>query len=349
MFYEVPVEIERRSPSLPGVWRQPPQPLSRRVIQAVSGRSGRTLWSHPIDPTFATPSNPALSSVANVIPGRSPAALAYVDGTKWIELDAATGKSSATSFDLDFVPVRPVQFADLDGDGHAEVLALGPGQAGNQQTLAAYAAATGRSLWTATVNARYDASNLEPIAAGWPLVVDLDGDGRTDVIVPDAGPMPPAGGFRGVSLIDGATGRTRWVRPMRPENKGDDGLLQIFDAPDIDHDGVRDLVTTSFFLGRYLTTSHNGTPPVPERIYVDALSGKDGHPLWWWFYDNATDRSVRLERPRWWGAGPMAGRCWRCRSARRRSSTTSSCQRVRLSPRSSVCGGSARPIWTATV
>ena len=89
-----------------------------------------------------------------------------------------------------------------------------------------------------------------------------------------------------------------------PENKGDDGLIQVLDAPDIDHDGVRDLVTTSFFLGRYLTTSHNGTPPVPERIYVDALSGKDGHPLWWWFYDNATDRSVRVERPRWWGRGP---------------------------------------------
>ncbi len=37
---------------------------------------------------------------------------------------------------------------------------------------------------------------------------------------------------------------------MRPENLGQDGLYQILDAPDLDHDGIRDLVTTSFFLGR---------------------------------------------------------------------------------------------------
>ncbi len=43
---------------------------------------------------------------------------------------------------------------------------------------------------------------------------------------------------------------------------------------------------------------------MPERIYVDALSGKDGHPLWWWHRDNATDRSVQVGRPRWWGRGP---------------------------------------------
>ena len=90
---------------------------------------------------------------------------------------------------------------------------------------------------------------------------------------------------------------------MRPENNGQDGLLQVLDAPDLDHDGVRDLITSSFFLGRYLTTNHNGTPPVPERIYVDALSGKDGRPLWWWHRDNATDRSVVLARLHWWGRG----------------------------------------------
>ena len=69
--------------------------------------------------------------------------------------------------------------------------------------------------------------------------------------------------------------------------------MQILDAPDLDHDGVRDLVTTSFFMGRYLTTEHNGTPPIPERVYVDALSGKDGHPLWWWHHDHPTDRRVQ--------------------------------------------------------
>ena len=122
--------------------------------------------------------------------------------------------------------------------------------------------------------------------------------------MPDSGPMPRTDGYRGVRVIDGQSGRTRWIPAAAPENQGQDGLLQILDAPDLDHDGVRDLVTSSFFLGRYLTTNHNGTPPVPERVYVDALSGKDGRPLWWWNRDNATDRSVQVGRLQWWGRGP---------------------------------------------
>ncbi len=181
---------------------------------------------------------------------------------------------------------------------------MGPGQAGNQQTLAAISLGTGRNLWVAPVTVKYqspiDQSNLPE----WPLVVDLDGDGRSELVVPDSGPMPPADGYRGVRVLDGSSGRTRWIRPMRPETRGDDGLVQVLDAPDLDHDGVRDLVTLSFFLGRYLFTNHNGTPPTPERVYVDALSGKDGRPLWWWHHDSPTDWSVQLQRLRWWGRGP---------------------------------------------
>ncbi len=91
---------------------------------------------------------------------------------------------------------------------------------------------------------------------------------------------------------------------MRPETKGADGLLQVLDAPDLDHDGIRDLVTTSFFLGRYPTSDHEGMPPVPERVYVDALSGKDGHPLWWWHGETPTDGSLIVGPLRWWGRGP---------------------------------------------
>lgn len=151
---------------------------------------------------------------------------------------------------------------------------MGAGQAANQQTLAAFSLGTGRNLWVATVNLKYQApfDTMQPV--DWPVVVDLDGDGRSELVVPDSGPMPPADGYRGVHVVDGQSGQTRWIRPMRPETKGQDGLLHILDAPDLDHDGVRDLVMISFFLGRYLTTEHNGTPPVPERLYVDAFREK---------------------------------------------------------------------------
>ena len=80
--------------------------------------------------------------------------------------------------------------------------------------------------------------------------------------------------------------------------------MQILDAPDLDHDGIRDLVATSFFLGRYVISNHEGTPPVPERVYVDALSGKDGRPLWWWHMDAPTDGNTDIWPLRWWGRGP---------------------------------------------
>jgi hypothetical protein len=307
IFYELPTEIELRSPSPAGAQGQaaPNQrALGRRVIQAISGKTGHKRWSYQIDPIFTTYSNPAWSRSATMVPGPKPAIVAYVDSAQWIGLDAATGKPRGATFELGFVPVRPVQYADLDGDGEPEVLATGPGQAANQPTLAAFSLATGRNLWMATVNLEYQPpfDAMQPV--DWPVVVDLDGDGRSELVVPDSGPMPRADGYRGVRVIDGQSGQTRWIRPMRPETKGQDGILHILDGPDLDHDGVRDLVMISFFLGRYLTTEHNGTPPVPERLYVDALSGKDGRPLWRWQHDTATDRSLQLGRLRWWGRGP---------------------------------------------
>jgi hypothetical protein len=307
VFFELPTETEQRSPSPPGAqapgFRNQPA-LARRVIQAISGRTGRKLWSEPIDRTFTTFSHPAWTRPATVVSGRKPAMVTYVDGAQWMSLDPATGKPRGNPIDLGFVPVGPVQYADLDGDGQPEIVAMGPGQAGNPQTLAAFALGTGGPLWSAPVTMKYENSLDPSTQPDWPLVVDLDGDGRSEIVVPDTGPMPPGDGYRGVRMLDGPSGRTRWVRPMRPETKGQDGLLQIRDAPDLDHDGVRDLITTSFFLGRYLLTNHNGTPPVPERSYVDALSGKDGHPLWWWNYDHPTDKSAQLWPLRWWGRGP---------------------------------------------
>jgi hypothetical protein len=310
VFIELQTEIEQRSPTPPGTevqfmpGRPARQGLSRRVIQAIGGRTGRTLWNAPIDLAFRTPSYPDWNRPAMIVPGRNPVVVAYVDGEQWIGLDGATGKPHGPPIELGVAPVRPVQYAEFDGDGKPEILTMGPGQAPGQQTLAAFSVGTKKSLWVAPIDFKNDFAIDPNRPFSWPLLVDLDGDGRSEVVVPDSGAMPLAGGYRGVRVVDGQSGNTRWVRPMRPENLGQDGLLQILDAPDLDHDGIRDLITSSFFLGRYLTTNHNGTPPIAERIYIDALSGKDGRPLWWWHRDIATDRSLQLARLRWWGRGP---------------------------------------------
>ncbi len=307
-FSETEEEIARRTGVAPG-----PNPagqqavaLQRRFIVAVSGRSGQALWSRPLDEAFATLSPPARQRPAEVVPAKGWVALAIDEGDRWVGLDAATGRPRAGPVDLGFAPVRPVQYADLDGDGDGEpeILALGPGQAAGQLTLAAFSMSSGRGLWTAPVHAKYEPLFGVMGPPEWPLVVDLDGDGRPEVAVPDSGPMPPGSGYRGLRLLDGASGQTRWSRPMRPETLGGDGLVEVLGAPDLDGDGVRDLVATSFFLGRSPTSPNEGSPPIPERAYVDALSGRDGRPLWWWNRDLPTDKVSRVLPLRWWGRGP---------------------------------------------
>ena len=53
-----------------------------------------------------------------------------------------------------------------------------------------------------------------------------------------------------MKVLDGPSGRTRWVRPMSPETAADDGPDHLLEAPDLDGDGVRDLIVVSHFDGR---------------------------------------------------------------------------------------------------
>ena len=74
--------------------------------------------------------------------------------------------------------------------------------------------------------------------------------------------------------------------------------------PDLDGDGTRDLVAISRFNGKNPSPGSSAQPDEPERIYVDAISGKSGHPLWWWSVDLPVERFTRIWKPRWWTRGP---------------------------------------------
>ena len=291
------------------------QVLYKRVAVALSGRSGLRLWARPIDQDFDTvPAEPErrLSIVAR---GRSAPLIAFLDGTQWSGLEPATGQVQAGPIDLSFVPVRPVQHGDLDGDGEAEIVALGPGSKPTLNTLHAFSIKTGRELWFANVGAAYGETTGRFIASRlgiWdetpfpecPLVEDLDGDGRSEIVVPDAAAMPPLSGYRGVRLIDGTSGATRWERPMRPETRNDDGVAHIVAAPDLDGDGTRDVIAVSRYDGPHSFSGSRAQPDEPARVYLDALSGKDGRQLWWWHVDLPMGRTTRIGAPAWWGRGP---------------------------------------------
>src|SRR5262249_23934461 len=99
---------------------------ARRMVVAVSGRSGKPLWDDLIDrkPT-ELPAEPLDHGISYTSQAKS-SFVAVIDGSKWIGLDPATGRPRGRSIDLGFAPILPIQYADLDGDGSAEILALGP-------------------------------------------------------------------------------------------------------------------------------------------------------------------------------------------------------------------------------
>ena len=302
VFSESPLEVARRLPGKkPDVHYEPD--LSRRIVLAISGRSSTRLWSHAIDPAFATMPTPLEQRPAAFVPGRKESTVAIVDGATWLGLDPATGRPRSGPIPLGFEPERPLQYADLDGDGEPEILALGPGPSPTQRTLSAFSIATGRPPWTATVNAIHEHPYDKSIRETWPLVVDLDGDGRSEVVVPDTGALDRTHRYVGVRLLDGPTGLPRWTRPMHPESKVIDGIVDVVEAPDLDRDGTRDIATTSRYAGRKPLAGSTGSIEA-QQAYVNAISGKDGRPLWWWRIELPSERSTHLASPLWWGRGP---------------------------------------------
>ncbi len=272
------------------------------ILSGISGRSGRQLWTCPSDKALADVHFEARHRPAVLVRGRRSTLIAYVHGTQWLGLDPASGRVQAGPIELGFVPVRPVQHADLDGDGEPEVIALGPGTTGTQSTLCAFSINTRHELWARTVDGGYDQSERGVPLGDFPLAVDLDGDGRSEIVVSDAGAMPPLDGYRGVRLLDGLTGTTRWRRPLRPETAAKDGLANVLAAPDLDGDGARELFAVSLFDGRDPPPTPRG--PDERRVYVDALSGRDGRLLWMWCHSLPVATFARIWTPKWWGHGP---------------------------------------------
>ncbi len=265
----------------------------RRIVVGISGRSGEWLWSYPVDETARRVLAESFERPAVLVQGRESKLVAYVDGSEWIGLDLETGKRRAGPVDLGVKPVVPVQHADLDGDGEPEVLAFGQEPGGKERMLRAFSVKSLRELWAHSLDAAFDQLLEDDSSRGLPALVDVDGDGRPEILTRDAGPMPRLKGYRGVKLIEGATGATRWRVAMSPVTRDvKDHVAEVIAAPDLDQDGVGEIVTVSAVeVGK------------SAAIYVDAISGKDGRRLWSW--SAATDgQATGVGKPVWWGRGP---------------------------------------------
>lgn len=286
----------------------------RRVVAAVSGKDGHGLWIQPIDAESRALEldEDRASSVLLRGPGGAVVGVlgslpaSATESASWLLFDRGSGKPVGAPIDLSFAPVRPVQVADLDGDGIDELLALGPGATTSglfqNQLLAALSLASGRPLWTVTVRGAYTRAQETP-APQWPLAVDIDGDGRSEVAVPDWGAFSPDRAYRGVAVLEGTSGKVRWSHPLRPWTADSLDLQHLTAGPDLDGDGIRDLVALSRFQGRRPFASFPGRTAEPSRVYVDVLSGQSGRQLWWWNHD-VDKYAAAPGPPEWWTVGP---------------------------------------------
>ncbi len=271
------------------------------VVVAVSGRTGRWLWNYSL-PARRRVGFPSPHGRLSVLSGRKGSMLALNDGSQWIGLAPATGQARGQPIELGFFPERPLEYKDLDGDGEPDVLALGPFSSA-EPLLAAISSRTGALLWKKVVSRADYPQDPSGLSHG-PLVADLDGDGRPEVVVPDHGLVPPEARYGGVCMLDGATGASRWTRPLSPVAMYRDGLYHFLVSPDLDGDGTRDLVVLSRFRDvREATSSRSGLSG-PEPVFVDALSGKDGHSFWSWSAELPQGRATRIGPLHWWGCGP---------------------------------------------
>ncbi|MEX0818236.1 MAG: hypothetical protein WD070_01545, partial [Pirellulaceae bacterium] len=205
--------------------------------------------------TIGLASASATSSSGNAVPPTDTIGsdLVCVAGKYLIRLQLNNGRAVERSpQDTGVRTMVQPRYGDFDGDGNADVLLLeqlpnrasaGGGTA--VRRLTAWSMAKRTQLWQREIEASEPRQDdlIAPIPE-WPLVTDLDGDGVTEVIVPDASAQndwssPPWGRL---AVLDGHTGQPRWHRQLF---NVDQQLHWFVDGPDIDGDGVREIFVTT--------------------------------------------------------------------------------------------------------
>jgi hypothetical protein len=293
-----------------------------RSLAAISGRTGEPLWRFNPAPSLpdseAEPEGPA-----QIVAWAHGTALVWQRDKQVFRLDVFTGRPLHPPVSLPCRPLRPPLFADLDGDGTAEAIVLSAEEP-DHLALTAVSLATAEVMWRRVLHQAEWArvhGNKKQTPRGpyresdpkYPLITDLDGDGRPELIVPQWTDLDSEGysARMWLEVWEGASAQTRWrhdlVRwawmPAQPP--------RLAVGPEVIGSGRQEV----FALSAVKDIGVLGPCTARRWLYADALQPADGRPTWW--------RRFRLGEGLspdrcYGGTQALAGsRCWWLRSRER--------------------------------
>ena len=193
---------------------------------------------HP-DLVIAYASTAAVGVYRNIHGGGALSAASFA-----VPVDFATGNGASLAL------------ADLDGDGKLDVLT--PNASDDTLSVLRNTATPG-AITTNSLAARVSfATGSYPYAAA---ITDLDGDGKPDVAVADAG-SHTVSVFRNVSANGSFTATSLVARAVYPTGGGP----RVITTADVDGDGLIDLATPNLGQGAFSVLRNTGTNGVPPVI-----------------------------------------------------------------------------------
>jgi outer membrane protein assembly factor BamB/tRNA A-37 threonylcarbamoyl transferase component Bud32 len=285
------------------------------AMSSGSGNQGGSYMLYEKESYFSASSGVSVPYAAKVMKVDGRLVVVIAAGTHLVGLDPASGKPMWPAHDLGFWPELAPQFADLDGDGHADALFVEKQTQNGDDRLAATAVAlrTRRVLWQVPFRG-YWGCNWFQQPFEWPVVADLEGDGKPAVILP-TGDIEGGIKWSGVLAVNGSDGSERWRRALcRSSWNGKVQQVNRFlVGPDLNGDGHRE-VFTAVLDGDPDRAHESNTPRVFDKDYdhpvllIDALSGADGRSLWWSRQQVTVGSLNHSPKPsvgplRWWHTG----------------------------------------------
>jgi outer membrane protein assembly factor BamB/tRNA A-37 threonylcarbamoyl transferase component Bud32 len=254
-------------------------------VEAVSGKTGKSIWHRNFAPI------PGGHYAATLTRAAGKRILAIAAGPQLLGLDVQNGQDVWRVPPLAFAPEGPPVFADLLGNGELAVLQVGAGKISHwASSLTARAAAIGKKLWQTAEPIRWGQQSQISSEPGFstgpsPVVADLKGDGKLQVIVPYSQDYATGErrqeererGWAGLEVLDGATGQSRWRRRLTRAPFGPLEGPQILVGPDLDGDGHRDIFTATLLRGHQLVSLNSEGATL---LLVEASSGASGRTLW---------------------------------------------------------------------